>query len=192
MLDTREMRYFYLGILFVLLSCSSQKQLNTIERLSAKVSEFEQYNLFETDHFTVRLPKNWKTYLEPSVKEQVRHSPLIQKGKIDQNQYLWLAFFASDHPEESIEKMRQIDHTSFFKPKYSRQKHSITKGEDGVGNFIRTQFELLPESKGEAFTIRHYYYPLKEGYLLIRMYFKTKGNLSNQMEKAKETILLKD
>lgn len=175
-----------------MLSCSSQKQLNTIERLNAEVTEFEKYNLFETDRFTVRLPKTWKTYLEPSVKEQIRHSPLNQKGKIDQSQYLWITFFASDNPEIGIEKMRQIDYTSFFKPKYTKQKHITKKGADHLGNFTRTQFELFPESKGEAFTIRHYYYPTEGGYLLVRMYFRTKGNISDQMEKTKEFILLKE
>ena len=79
---------FFLGVLLFIFLCSSQKQINTIEKLNAKVTEFEKYNLFETDRPKVHLFKSWKTYLEPSAEEQIRHSPSNQRGKIDQNQYL--------------------------------------------------------------------------------------------------------
>ena len=189
--ENRNANFFYIVALLFLCSCATQKQLNTIERLNAEVTEFEKYNLFETDHFTVHLPKTWKTYLEPSVKEQIRHSPINSKGKIDQSEYLWLMFFASDNPKESVEKIGQTDYASFYRPKYTKQKYTMKKGEDHLGSFIRTQFELLPEFNGAAFTIRHYYYFTEGGYLLVRMYFKTKGNTSSEMEIAKESIRLR-
>ena len=148
-------RLFRVGLLLFLFSCATQKEINTIEKFHAKVTEFEKHNLFENDQFKTLLLKNWKTYVEPSSQEQIRNSPTNQRGKIDQNQYLWITVFKSDHPSLILERNQKMDDNSFLIPNYTRHNYTIEEGKDSLGSYLRTEFQLKPKYAGDLYTVRH-------------------------------------
>lgn len=179
-----------LVLLITLFSCSTPKKLSTIEKRNAKITEFEEYNLYETEHLSVKIPKLWKSYLEPNTKEQIRHSPLDKKGKIDQSQYLWLAWFKSFDPDRTITKYVLQEERVFYKPGYKVSQNFVKSFKGNLGKGIQTELKLTSTSNGDDYKINHFYFPVENGVVEVRMVYKENVVL-DEMKIALESIARK-
>lgn len=178
-------------ILF-LISCNSAKDLTVIDKMNAKVTVFEDYNLFETEHLSVRLPKTWKTYIEPNAKEQIRHSPVDKKGRIDQSQYLWLAWFKSLDPDKFIARLASNEERGFNRPGYKKSQTMLEKYEGSLGKGIQTELTFLSNSNKDDFKIRHIYLRLDDAIVEIRMVYKENGPVFSEIKKAVESVVIRE
>lgn len=180
-----------IALLITSFSCSTPKKLSIIEKRNAKITEFKEYTVFETDYLSVRLPKLWKTYLEPSVKEQIRHSPLDKKGKIDQSQYLWLVWFKSVNPDKTIAQQVLDEERVFYKPGYKVSQNFVKNITGSFGKGIQTELIFSSTSNSKDFKMNHFYLPQDNGYVEIRMVYKENNQVFDEMKKVLESITIK-
>lgn len=181
-------------ILLVLLitsfSCSTPKELSAIEKRNAKITEFEGYNLYETEHLSVKIPKLWKSYLEPNTKEQIRHSPLDRKGNIDQTQYMWIVWMQSSDPDSTIAKNILDEERVFYKLGYKVSQNFVKSFKGNLGKGIQTELKLTSTSNGDDYKINHFYFPVENGVVEVRMVYK-ENIVLDEMKIALESIAKK-
>ncbi len=185
----------FFRILLVLLitsfSCSTPKKLSIIEERNAKITEFKEYTVFETDYLSVRLPKLWKTYLEPNAKEQIRHSPIDRKGNIDQTQYMWIVWMNSPDPDSTIAKKVLDEERVFYKLGYIVSQNFVKNITGSFGKGIQTELKFSSTSNSKDFKMNHFYLPQDNGYLEIRMVYEENNQVFNEMKKVLESITIK-
>jgi len=141
---------------------------NLVKRLEARIDVFDTYNLYNTKYFTAKVPKNWRTYLEPRIGEQIRLSPTNLKGKIIQDQYIWITVFESNNPEKNIEGLIINER----KNKYNNLGHTIldmkiVKSQDDRGNYIKVIKNLNSNKGNIKRVIEKSFYAFSNKFLLI-------------------------
>jgi hypothetical protein len=180
------LRKLLLMLVFFTVTCGyAQKKKSIIDRLQAKTTIYSDYTLFETKNFSIQIPKTWETFVEPRIKEQIRHAP---KG--NEHEFLWVVVLPSKDPSKSIQEAVQRNlSNSVYSVKYDKSNQRLTTGKDALGTYARTQFDLSSEK--DELSVIHYYYALEGNYLLVRMTYKKGYGMQNVMESIKKSIQLK-
>lgn len=137
---------------------------NLLKNEQAKIIEKDSFYIFDSKHFSINLPYTWRSYLEPSAKEQIRHSPYNKKEKkMISNVYLWIKKFEKD--ESKVEKSIQgIIARAKENPRYQNVKTS--KENEGENLYYKLNYFVNIDNVNFNDEVKCY--PLKDGFLYIK------------------------
>lgn len=137
--------------LFILFSCSSSKDnkanklypnnnKNHIENIRALITEKENHYIYETKDFSLTLPYNWRSYLEPTGREQVWHSP-FKKNKVESDINLFLYIKRSNKKVRKIAERFRIRLKNNFRSDYKELSTILkSEGKDSIGHYYKIVF----------------------------------------------------
>tara|TARA_B110000902_G_scaffold211163_1_gene241803 strand:+ start:2519 stop:3112 length:594 start_codon:yes stop_codon:yes gene_type:complete len=144
----KNCRFFFLLILF---SCSSSKNIkenklypinyeNHLENIKALITEKENHYIYETNDLSLMLPYNWRSYLEPTAGEQVRHSP-FKNNKVESDVNLYLTIIKTNEKVKKIADRFRIRLKMNLRLDY-RELSTILKseGKDSIGYYYKIVF----------------------------------------------------
>jgi hypothetical protein len=144
----KNCRFVFLLIFF---SCSSSKNIkenklypnnyeNHLENIKTLITEKENHYIYETNDLSLILPYNWRSYLEPTAGEQVRHSP-FKNNKIESDINLYLTIINANEKVKKIANKFRLRIKNNFRHDY-RELSTILKseGKDSIGYYYKIVF----------------------------------------------------
>lgn len=135
---------------------------NLLKNQKVKIIEKDSFYIYDSKYFSLHLPYSWTTYLEPKVKEQIRHSPYKTNEKVINSDF-YVIFYA----EETV-----IEAEKFLKKKLNRIK-ALRGSSHGKIRAIKNNhigdYWVIESFYGDVSTnkIIINYYPMDKKYMSI-------------------------